>query len=542
MIHRPRSRSAAAAAVLLAAALPAAACSSGSGSGPSRADGGVLTYATNGVVQCLDPQASVTKLTGIVDRNVFDSLVSIDRTGQAQPWLAQKWTVSPDGRVYTFTLRPGVTFHDGTPLTAAAVKTTFDHAVDPRTRSLYAASLLAGYSGTKVVDDRTVEVDLARPHSPLLTALASPYLGIQSVKSLQNPAAACSAPVGTGPFRFKSWTKGASIQLTRNDAYRWGPAGTAEGPAKLAGITFAMVNEDSARYGALTSGQADLIDDVPATDVAGLKKSPTYRFFVQPTPGAVQTITFNTGRAPLDDERVRLALRQSIDIDQLLKSVYAGQFARAWSPLSPATPGYDASLAGSWKHDPAAAGHLLDEAGWSGRDSQGYRTRAGKRLTVRWPVGSRLIRAKDTLLAQGLQAEAKQAGIEVKYVPEDTGAFIRDVTSRNLDLYFESFRTASPDVLRYQFASDQVPAHGGANLFHLKDAALDRWLLGAAATTDRATQAQDYGAAQRYLVEHALVLPVYVPAELLGLSKKVTGLSFDNSLYPQFRGVTVDGS
>jgi peptide/nickel transport system substrate-binding protein len=529
--------------IVLAGVLTAGACSSaGSGSSGTEGANGVLTYATDGVVQCLDPQAAATKLTAVISRNTFDSLLTTDKDGRPAPWLAEKWTVSPDGKTYTFVLRGGVVFHDGTPLDAAAVKATLDHAVDPKTRSLYASSLLSGYTGTKVVNAGTLQITLSHPYSPLLLALSSPYLGIQSPKSLQAKDGPCTHPVGSGPFKFQSWVKTTGIKLVRNDAYQWGPTGAASGgPAKLAGITFKFVSEESARYGALTSGQAQLIDDVPPEDVEALKKSGQLEFRREDVPGAVVSITFNSTRAPLNDEKVRLALRQSIDVDTLVKSIYGGQYARAWSPLSPATPGFEPTLEGTWKYDPAVAGKLLDEAGWTARDSQGYRTKAGKRLSVRWPVGSRVIRRKDTLFAQGLQAEAKKAGIEVQFLEEDTGAFIRDVLSRNLDIYFDDFRTASADILRYQFASDQLPAKGGGNMFHINDAKLDGWLQGAASTTDPAVQKADYAAAQRHLVDHALVLPVYVPAELLGLSKKVQGLTFDRALHLQFHDVTLDG-
>ncbi|HEX2314140.1 MAG TPA: ABC transporter substrate-binding protein [Thermomonospora sp.] len=540
---RGRTGRGAAAAFLASVGVATTACAT-SGSGGATAADGVLTYATNGIVQCLDPQAAASKLTAVIDRNLFDSLVAVSGDGEVRPWLAERWTVSKDGRTYTFTLRQGVVFHDGTPLTADAVKATLDHAVDPRTRSLYASSLLGAYAGTRVVDDRTVEIRLSRPHSPLLESLSTPYLGIQSARALRDKTAGpCTKPVGSGPFKFASWTKGSSISLTKNPAYRWAPQGSANpGPAHLAGVTFRLVPEDTARYGALTSGQAHLIDDVPAANVTALQRSKEHRYLRRDVPGAVLNIMFNATRAPLDDERVRRALRQSIDLDQLVKSIYAGQYARAWSPLSPATPGYDPKVAGSWRYDPATAGRLLDEAGWTGRDSAGYRTRAGRRLTVRWPVGSRLIRRKDALLAQGIQADAKKAGIEIQYIPEDTGAFIRDVTTRNLDFYFEDFRTSSPDVLRYLYGSDQFPARGGSNVFHLRDARLDGWLQRAVATTDRAAQRDAYQAAQRHLVERAYVLPIYVPAELLGMSRKVRGLGFDPSVYLLFHDARLDGS
>ncbi|TYB42642.1 ABC transporter substrate-binding protein, partial [Microbispora tritici] len=180
--------------------------------------GGTLTYALAGTQVSLDPAVAATAVTGLIDRNIFDSLVV--QTGPATfgPWLATKWAVSGDGRTYTFTLRDGVTFHDGTPFTAEAVKATLDHVVDPATKSAYAASLIAPYEKSRVVDDHVVEVTLKRPFTPFLQALSVPYLGIQSPAALAKPVADYR-PVGTGPFSYVSWEKDKRVTLSKNAAY-----------------------------------------------------------------------------------------------------------------------------------------------------------------------------------------------------------------------------------------------------------------------------------------------------------------------------------
>ncbi|MXQ67192.1 ABC transporter substrate-binding protein [Actinomadura rayongensis] len=531
---RPRTRGPAAVAALGLAGALAAACG---GSGHAGGDAAGLTYASAGLVNCLDPQASASRLISIIDRNLFDSLVATGPDGKIQPWLATKWEVSPDGKTYTFHLRSGVTFHDGTPLDAAAVKATMDHAVDPKTKSVYASSLLGPYTGTKVVDASTVRIDLAKPYTPLLQSLSTPYLGIQSPKALR---ASCTKPVGSGPFSFVSWTQNTSIVLKRNPSYAWqSPTAKHTGPAKLAQLTFRLVPEDGARYGALTSGQADLIDDVPTANVKALKSASGLRFLQKDIPGTVENITFNPSRPPLNDVKVRQALQRSVNVDQLVKSVFNGVYARAWSVLSPASPGYTASLQNSIPYDPAAAAKLLDEAGWTGRDAAGYRTKNGKRLSVRWPVGAQLIRPSENILAQGVQAEAKKAGIEIQYVSEDSGAFVRDVISGNLDLYINNWRALNPDILRNMYASDRVPAVGGSNMFHIKDAQLDGWLNGAAATEDAAARQKAYADVQTRIVQQGLSLPLFVPSELLGVSDKVQNLNFDASLYLQFYDVSL---
>ncbi len=502
--------------------------SEASSSGGTPRSGGTLTYGSVQQPSCLDPGFAPDTATGMIDRNIFDSLVSIGANGAAQPWLATSWTVSPDGRSYTFQLRPGVTFQDGTPFTADAVKATLDHVVDPKTKSLNAAALLSAYQSATPLGADSVRVDLKQPDAAFLEALGTSNLGIQSLASLA--AGPCQHPVGTGPFSFVSWTPNKDLSLKRNAAYQWSPPGTAHsGPAYLDGIQYQFVSDDAARYGALTSGQLDVIENFPAADVKALKAAGTAQFFKTNSPGQVYGLRLNTSSGPFADEKVRLAFARSLDVNGLVDSVYFGQYERAWSPLTPATHGYDATLENSWPQDVAQANSLLDQAGWTGHDAQGYRTKDGKRLTVYWRTGAQLDRDQRGTLAQGIQADAKKTGFDLQYVTEDTGTFAKNIMSGNLDIWGGSNQRAEPDVLRTSFASYETLLKGGGNIFGLKDATLDGWLDEADATSDWAVRAKDYASAQGYVVQHGLEVPILVPANLLGAGKKVHGLTFGTS-------------
>ncbi|WP_406376588.1 ABC transporter substrate-binding protein [Streptomyces sp. NBC_00647] len=488
--------------------------------------GGTLSYGSVQQPQCLDPGFAPDTATGLIDRNIFDSLVSVGADGTTDPWLASGWKISANGRSYTFELRAGVTFQDGTPFTAKAVKATLDHAVDPKTKSLNAASLLSAYKGSTVLGSRSVRVDLTRPDAALLTSLGSPYLGIQAPGSLRGKP--CLKPVGTGPFSFASWTPNKELVLKRNDAYQWAPPGTAHtGPAHLDGIRYQFVADDTARFGALTSGQLDVIENVPASNVKTLESSDTATFHKTDSPGQVYGLRLNSTRGPFTDERVRLAFMDSLDLDGLVKSVYFGQYERAWSPLSPVTRGYDASLEDSWRKDTARAARLLDEAGWTTRDTAGYRTKDGKRLTVHWRTGAQLDRDQRGTVAQGIQADAKKAGFDLRYETEDTGTFAKNILSGNLDIWAGSNQRLDPDILRSSFASYATLRKGGGNIFGLKNSRLDSLLDGAASTTDWKVRAKNYAEVQQYVVRHGLQVPVLVPANLLAAQKKVHGVTFN---------------
>ena len=224
--------------------------------GDKPVSGGTLTYLVDQTQLTLDPGVSPAEVTGLIDRNIFDSLVVQAGPTEFKPWLAEKWTVSGDGLTYTFQLKRGVTFSDGTPLDATAVKTTLDHIVDPKAKSQFAASFIAPYKRSTVVDDSTITIELSRPFRPFLQALSTPYLGIQSPRALKAPAAEYT-PIGTGPYAFVSWTQQKDVTLKRNPGYTSPPANAAHtGAPYLETLKFNYVTEDATRYGALKSGQA----------------------------------------------------------------------------------------------------------------------------------------------------------------------------------------------------------------------------------------------------------------------------------------------
>ncbi|MET8542003.1 ABC transporter substrate-binding protein [Kitasatospora sp. NPDC004799] len=529
------------AAALLAGCSSAGPAAPGGGTGGTPVRGGTLKYAVAVGTSCLDPHVSPGDVTAVIQRNVFDSLVYLDDKGAFHPWLAKSWQISPDARTYTFQLREGVTFHDGTAFDAAAVKANLDHVKDPRTKSLYAASLLGPYTGAEVVDPLTVRVSFAEPYVPFLQAAATPYLGIASPKSLAEKAdqlcAGGANSVGTGPFRETEYVKNDHVEFKRNDAYAWAPEGAAnQGAPYLDGLTIRFLPEDSVRSGALTSRQVDAaalpVSAVRTVRAAGVEVTRTQN------PGVVYSLFLNSTRGALRDERVRRAVQRAVDVDALVKSIYFGEYERAWSPLSPTTPAsYEAGLKDALPHDAAAAGRLLDEAGWSARDGDGYRVKDGKRLTLHWPYIASLVRDQRDTLAAGIQADLKKAGVELVRDSIDNGTYFKVYASGDYDLWDNSWVRADPAILAGFYLSANTPAAGGQNVSLSSDPELDGWLTAGAATTDPAARKANYTKAERWAVEHGTVLPLYVTANLIGRSEGVRGLVFDANAWPQFAGV-----
>ncbi|MEU4116986.1 ABC transporter substrate-binding protein [Kitasatospora sp. NPDC028055] len=524
--------------------LPLTAACAGSATTPGGADaasgdkpvaGGTLTLAVPYGPTCLDPHQG--QADALFSRAALDSLVWQDDSGTVQPWLAKSWKISEDQKTYTFTLRTGVTFSDGTAFDAAAVKANLDHVVAPATKSAGAAQLIENYRSARVVDPQTVEVTLAAPASSFLTGLASPSLGIESPATLAgDPKALCSKIVGTGPFTSaEGFTPQQGITYQRRADYAWAPEGAANrGPAHLDRLTVRIVPDSSSRQGALTSGQADAAAAIAPVNVAKLKADPKFTVQSAVSPGVPWSLNPNTEKGPLADVRLRRALRNGIDWHLIVQKLYFGVFPAATGPLSPSTPQYAAGVADRYRYDAAAAGKLLDEAGWTARDGEGYRTRDGKRLSLDFLYIGEYF-SQYTALATQIQAAAKDLGIEIRNQNLDTGSYVKRVLAGDYDLLNSSANNASPDALRLVFGSAHIPtAKIDNNAARYRDDQVDAQLAEALATTDVQRQKTLYAAVQQKVTEDAAILPVFSNAYVLGASARVRGVVFEQQSFPNF--------
>ncbi|MFJ5925162.1 ABC transporter substrate-binding protein [Kitasatospora sp. NPDC092948] len=496
--------------------------------GPPR-DGGILRLAVPTQPDCLDPHQSPSQAARLFARPILDSLVHQDSQGAIHPWLATSWQTSQDGLTYTFKLRDGVGFTDGTPFDAAAVVANLDHVVLPTTKSMLAASLLASYASSRAVDPSSVEITLKSPDSDLLGALATVSLGMESPRTLAGPASAlCTKIVGTGPFRSDSgFESQKGMDYTRNPDYAW-PPGTPSpgGPAHLAGITLTVVPDDSARSGAITSGQIDAATALSPIGLRIVKATPGLTLHQEAYPGANYSYWPNTAAGPFSDPAVRQAFREGIDWPTVVSGLYFGLYPVAKGPLSTTTPGYDSSVAAAYVVNIADANRLLDQAGWTGRDAQGYRTKNGSRLRLRHLWSSPSIQD----LAVQIQAQAKALGVDIVEQNIDSGSYVKQLLAGDYDLIDTSFASPDSSVLRVLFSAANIPtpSRGISNNMARYDAPaveqLFRTALKAASDADRI---QAYDQVQQQITKDAAVFPIYSPLSSIATRTAVQGVTFD---------------
>ena len=493
--------------------------------------GGTLTVGLGSDTPIIDPSLTAYSVAAVVSRNVLDSLVGQAEDNRFTPWLAESWEINDDNKEYVFHLRKDVTFSDGTPLNAEAVKYNFERILDPKTISHYSKSLLGPIKSITTPDEYTVVIRYDESFAPLLQGLSLPYLGIQSPTYLKNTPNTSFTLVGSGPFLLDSFVKGSGSKLAKRADYNWGPGyATHTGPAYLDHIEFKYLPEASVRLGALNSGQIQAIDAVPPVNFKQVKNNPKLNVITHENPGVNRVLYLNTGKGFFSDVKLRKAFQSAVDPAVAVNAAFFGSLRAADNVLGPATLYYDPSVRNLWGYDPEKAGRLLDEAGWNQRDNDGYRTKDGQQLLVRFTYVPTNVEAADVTLFQAVQQQVKKAGFNLQFDPVDAGVFDERTASGNYDIASNFFVRPEPDILRTVFHSAFTPPQGNN---HARVNTLDKQLSEAVGTNDKERE-RLYHEIQQQIIDKAYVVPLYIPAYQLGVSKQVQGINWATNAKPNF--------
>lgn len=531
LVFSRRLAAALAASTVLAGALTA--CASGASSATSAGGdpqpGGTLRYGLSQAPICADPAQAASNQTIYVARQVVDSLTDQNpETGEVVPWLADSWESNPDGTQFTFRLKDGVTFSDGTPLTADSVKKNFDAIVNTLggVKSPQAVGYLAGYTGTTVVDEHTAQVNFSAPNAPFLQATASHQLGLLSeADTAKSAEERCAGDLsGTGPFVYEDYQQDKSATLVKRTGYAWGSEAFGhDGEAYLDRIEFTIVPESGVRTGALASGQLDAVSDALPQDAPQIEASGG-RILTTPNPGLPFGFQPNLSRGVLADPAVRSALIPAIDRHELVDTVLGPDFRPATGTLASATPGY-IELA-DVTYDPQKAEQILDDAGWvPGPD--GIRVKDGQRLS--FPVLFSSVFAGNQAILELVQQQIRAVGIDLQLdlvsTPESTA---RQNAGDFEASYYNSTR-ADGDILRTAFGLDGRNLNQRTLVPELDDV-LSRQL----STTDPAARAALVGQAQQLVLDNGLWIPTVELSQSIGAGANVADLKFEASARLQF--------
>jgi len=468
--------------------------------------GGTLSFAAGADPDSLDPQNTQSNPGEQVNRMMYDNLVRFNTRMQIEPALAESWTQSADGLSWTFKLRKGIRFHDGTPFDAKAVKYFFDRVLGddkPFKASLYTPFV----QGAQVVDDSTVRVTLKQPFAAFLFRLAHSAGGIVSPAAHQKWGKDLTLhPSGTGPFKFVEWVKGDRVVLERNDGY-WG------GRPLLDRVTVKTVKEDSARVLMLESGDTDLILNIPPEDIPRLRKDARFAVESIPTARALYVV-INVKKKPFDDVRVRQALNHAVNREAIVKSLYQGNAEVIPSIVAPLQNGF-AKLPG-YAYDPKKAKELLAQAGAS-------------TLKVKlWSPKGRYV--KDFELAQAVQQDLAAVGIEAALSTMEWGAYLSatktgpEQTDRELFLLGWSPSTGEAHWGTFPLLHSSQLAPKGDNRGFFVSKALDDAVDKATTATSEQGRLGSLREAQQVIIKDAPAVFLISPNMIVGASKKVHGV------------------
>lgn len=502
-------------------ASPEQAASAGNPAQPRH--GGVLRVAFDGDPNCIDPQQAGNNTALNVGRQLVDSLTDQDpQSAEILPWLAERWEVSDDSRQFTFHLREGVTFADGSPLDAAAVKANLEAIVALGAQAQLAGTYLAGLESVQVSGPLSVRITFKQANAQFLQASSTMSLGLLAPATLKRSAEErCQgALIGSGPFTVQRFEHNKVVRIDARPDYAW-PSSLAEhqGRAWLDAIEFHILPESGVRLGSLLSAQIDVNTSVPVQDEAVLEAQgvPSIN---RPNPGIVFNLTPNVSRPPLDELAVRQALNKAIDRRQF-QGVISRYQQPASSVLASSTPYYQ-DLSDHLGYDPEGAGKLLDAAGWL-KGADGWRQRDGKRLSLAldyWQA--------TTPVLELVQQQLRQVGIELRLNKSTIGQVSLQQTSLDYGLWFFNLTRADPDVLRTVFLSS------GRNVNVRGPQPLDRLLQDSAASLDPRTRGELIRQASAELLDQGHVIPLVEAATVTAFRDAVRGLHYEASTRLQF--------
>lgn len=452
---------------------------------------------------------------------MFEGLVRFEEgSTEVEPALAESWEVSEDGLTYTFTMRGGVTFHDGTPVNAEAAKFSFERQIDPdhpyhdTGEFAYAEFTLGVIASVEATGPRTLRITLENPFAPFLANLAMHAASLVSPAALEQYGRDFAQnPVGTGPYRFVSWQRGTELVLERNPDY-W------RGAPEVERLVYRPIVEDQARLTALEAGEIDFTVNLPADDLPRLREDARFRFEEQ---AGMHTwyLVFNVKKEPFDDPLVRKAVAHAIDREAIVEALLGGTGELARNFLPPVVSGYTEDVE-QYPYDPERAQELLAEAGYpDGFEVDFWIPQSGSGMQQPVAMGTVV---QDFLSRVGITLNIQQfewgTYLDRVIVPEDQ--------AENVPAMFEMSwvgDNGDPDNFLYiLLSSDQFPPNG-FNLGYYSNPEVDEILRTARQTADQEVRVPLYEEAQRLLMADLPVVPVDHETQIVVMDSNIEGFT-----------------
>ncbi|MEO6025798.1 MAG: ABC transporter substrate-binding protein [Candidatus Binatia bacterium] len=499
---------------------------------PGSRRGGVLRLAGPDDVPTLDPALGYDSRSWTYEQHLFETMVTYDDANQIVPQLAERWTISADLRTYTFALIPGVTFSDGTPLTAEDAVGSLERVLDPKTRSQgaehyrgirgaaeFAAGTTPHVAGLSAPDATTFTIELDEPDHLFLDKMALMFAAVvpaERARALGDDFT--DHPLGSGPFMLREWRRGERIVLARNPRYRRPDRPYLDGIVESAGVNGELA------WLMFLSKELD-VSGIPPADFPLVMRDPAATGTLVKGPTLVTSyLGLNCQMPPLDDRRVRQALNYAVNKQDVI-ALLNGRGIPAKSLVPPGMPGYTNDLAG-YPFDPERARALLREAG----QGDGFTTEL-------WTQGSDL----DLKIGQKVQHDLGEVGVTLEIKQVAWSAFLEAIRQpKTVPVFDLAWSADFPDpsnFLETLFQSSRADAN---NHTFYASPAFDRLLARASDTADPEARNTVYREAERLLVDDAPVIFLYHPISYVMLHPRVHGYTIHALLPSRYTDVWLD--
>lgn len=486
--------------------------------------GGTLNFGMTFDTDSLDP---LFTWSGLVHKPLFGSLLFYDvDTKEFFPYLAESVTSSEDGLTYTVKFKEGITFHDGSPLTAEDYVFTLNRA----TQSGGAAStMITGFNSAEAADDLTVIISLSAPSPSFMLSLSSVFLAplpkayIESV----GDEGFANRPIGAGPYMFDDRVTGEKLTLVRNPDFNWGPSFSHGAPPYIETLEFITIPEYATLAAGLEAGELDitLLESQDVERLGGLENIGLHQFV---EPGTGFFLLMNIEKTPFDNLAFRQAINHLINRDAMLQVVNNGYSQPVFGPL-------DASVTGAlsreetqeigYTFDLETADALMVEAGYE-KGVDGFYEKDGTPLQIT------LINhfTSEDNAAQVIQEQFKQFGIQLEIQSLEFGVSSQLVGEGSFDMALWNWTWPEPSLLFLTYHSSTIGG-GGLNLGRVSDPELDELLIEGYTAANMDVAAPFYQDAQRLIIEKAYTIPLYVPNLFMGVNKRLIGAKFAQAAF-----------
>lgn len=438
-----------------------------------------VTLVLQSDIASLDPQNSVSTEDYRVFCNIFDTLVKDNGNGSFSPSLASSWKVSNGGKTYTFTLRKGVKFHDGSDFKASDVVFTFERAK----KSPYMADQVAAVDTEKALNDYTVQINLKYVYAPFLLSLdAFSIVGEKSVtKAGKNFG---QNPIGTGPYKFVKHSIGQKVTLVRNDQYF-------KGKAPIKNVEFRIITDENTALVSLQTGEVDFLYQIPAISKQTVEKDS--KLAIHEFNGINLTyVLMNTSAKPFNNVLVRQAMNYAIDKNSVVLVAEEGMGTVTDSIFSKDIYGY--SKIKGYEYNPDKAKALLAKAGYANGFSFTFKTMDGAYSKA----------------AQRIQEDLRKIGVTVNIESGEKNAFIQDLAKGNYEMGNISVSVGKDaDFYGIIFKSGEQ-----ANFSHYSNTKVDKLFMDGRSATDAKKRLKTYADVAQLISNDAVIVPLYYPRSL----------------------------